>query len=335
MNPFTQYIKNHVPPHWKPTSGGWISGNCPYCVYNGERRADTKRRGGFLFENDSVNYHCFNCNASIHWSPPMSITKKLETLLVSFGADTAEIKRFALNIFLNKDEHELIRYVRPPWKESVKQWREIELPDDTDHLFSLENITDNSGQYRALEYVIDRKLDFYDDWYYSKSLKYANRIILPLRFQYNIVGYTARWLGSRNVKYPKYLTTSPKDFVFNLDRQTYNKKIVFVTEGYIDAICTDGVAIGSNQLNENQAEIIESLGKRIILLPDKNEAGKRLVSAAIERGWEISFPPWDQDIVDVNDSVRKYGRLFTIKTAIEYSIDNKLKAKIQSNFWCK
>ena len=64
----------------------------------------------------------------------------------------------------------------------------------------------------------------------------------------------------------KYYNPTKKDFVYGLDRQTYDKEIVIVSEGQLDAIVTDGCAIGSNNINEEQADILHSLNKRIIVL---------------------------------------------------------------------
>lgn len=337
---FTNFILQLIPPNWKHSSGGWISGNCPACIHNGEPRPDTKRRGGFLIQNNDIHYHCFNCNYNCGWSPDTKISKLMENLLTYFGADRAEIKRFALRMFVTKydangNEVPIVSLQKPEWLQIMQDWEEIKLPKPSQELFLLDDVKANTPQYKALEYIVKRELYFHTDWYYSDYYKLKNRLILPLRYDKKIVGYAARWLGASKPNIPKYLINVPKDYVFNLDNQTKSKKTVFVTEGFMDALMVDGVAIGSNQLSQNQADIIESLGKKIVVLPDKNIAGKRLVDTAIERGWSISFPPWEDDIVDVNDSAIKYGRLFTVYSALESATDNTLKAKVKAQLWCK
>lgn len=337
-HPFTQYIIKTIPYSWKHTSGGWISGNCPACVYNGEPRPDTKKRGGFHIENDTVAYHCFNCNYHCSWNPNMTIPKKLENLLVYFGADRNEIKKYALIVFANKGDSVVEQYKKPDWQKVINEWKTIELPKNSKKLFEIEDIQEGSYEYKSILYLNDRQLCFHDDWYYSNTKifnkDFSNRVILPLRYKQKIVGYAARSVEKLNEKESKYLIAVPKDYVFNLDNQTYKKKYVFVTEGFFDALHVDGVAIGSNELSEIQANIIESLGKKIILVPDKNKAGVKLIESAIERGWSISFPPWEKDIVDVNDAVKRYGRLWTVKTALEFAVDNKLESKIKAQLWC-
>ena len=124
--------------------------------------------------------------------------------------------------------------------------------------------------------------------------------------------------------------------------QKPESKIVLVAEGPFDAMCIDGVATLSNDCNETQAEIIESLGKEVIVVPDfdehENKLGKRvwpgktLINRAIEYGWAVSFPIWreDDDCKDVASAVEKYGKLFTLKSIIDGVETNPVKIKLRS-----
>ena len=44
MSVVLEFVRQTVPMGWKSTPSGWISGNCPMCVQNGEN-ADTRGRG--------------------------------------------------------------------------------------------------------------------------------------------------------------------------------------------------------------------------------------------------------------------------------------------------
>ena len=84
-----------------------------------------------------------------------------------------------------------------------------------------------------------------------------------------------------------------------------------------DAIQLDGVSIQGNSVTPEQAHLIEKLGKRVILCPDRDSAGKELIDQALELGWEVSFPPWANDIKDADEAVNRYGRLASVASIIK------------------
>ena len=116
--------------------------------------------------------------------------------------------------------------------------------------------------------------------------------------------------------------------VFNMDRQVRDNKFVFVVEGPFDAMAIDGVAILSNQCNEYQADIIDSLGKEVIVVPDADKAGAKLIEQAIEYGWSVSFPVWAETCKDASAAVKQYGKLFVLKSILDAKEHNRLKIEI-------
>lgn len=98
MTIMNEYVRTLVPSNWRTTPSGWIHGNCPMCVRNGQARPDTKGRGGFHFEGDKFQYNCFNCNFKTGWNPQSRITVRLKQLLTTLGADEADIQRIQLEL---------------------------------------------------------------------------------------------------------------------------------------------------------------------------------------------------------------------------------------------
>ena len=159
-----------------------------------------------------------------------------------------------------------------------------------------------------------------------------NRIILPYRYKNKIVGYTARWIGEKQYKYPKYYQQQSRDFVFNLDAQTKERKYVIVVEGPFDAVAVDGVAIGGNKINYRQATIINQLNKEVIFVPDQDKPGMEMVRQVVDLGWSVSFPPWD-DAKDCAEAVSTYGRLFTLTSILEFIEYNTTKIQVKAKQW--
>ena len=108
------------------------------------------------------------------------------------------------------------------------------------------------------------------------------------------------------------------------------REIVIIVEGVIDAILIDGISVQGNSVTPEQAHLLDKLGKRVILCPDRDSAGKQLIDQALELGWEVSIPPWHADCKDAADAVQKYGRLATVASIIKHASDNKLKTQVKA-----
>jgi DNA primase len=146
------------------------------------------------------------------------------------------------------------------------------------------------------------------------------------KFEGRTIGYTARAFTD-GVK-PKYYSHYEPNFVFNMNNQHSDSKFVIVCEGPFDAMSVDGVAVLNNECNETQADIIESLGREVIVVADKDRAGAKMINNAIEYGWSVSFPVWLETSKDINEAVCKYGKLFVLKSILDAKHSSKLKIEL-------
>jgi hypothetical protein len=53
-----------------------------------------------------------------------------------------------------------------------------------------------------------------------------------------------------------------------------------------------------------------------------------MLKAAIDNGWNASSPPWSDDIKDVADAVKKYGRLYVLTTILHYRVSGEIKINL-------
>jgi DNA primase len=116
--------------------------------------------------------------------------------------------------------------------------------------------------------------------------------------------------------------------VFGTDLQNDNWNYALVMEGVFDALSISGLAVLHAEINDAQVRLIRSLGKEVIVVPDQDVAGMKLVDRAVELGWSVSMPEWP-DCKDVNDAVVKYGRLATLITILQAREHSKIKIELR------
>lgn len=334
LNIISDFIKSILPAKRKTTPTGWTSFNAPCCVHNGES-ADTRGRGGLTANTDgSVSYHCFNCNFKASFQPGRHLTFKFRKLLRWLGADENDIKRLVIEAIRIRElvNPELVKQAAeekiefkvrtlPEGAVSFQQLTTFFVLDDFQNVPPLLN--------SAVNYTNSRKIN-YDryDFYWTDSTEHSlhQRVIIPMIWEGNIIGYTSRAFVD-GVK-PKYYSNYEPNFVFNTNNQLRDSKFVIVCEGPFDAMSVDGVAIMSNECSETQAEIIESLGKEVIVVADRDKAGAKLLQNAMDYGWSASFPVWQETCKDINEAVVKYGKLFVLKSILDSKETSRLKIEL-------
>jgi hypothetical protein len=322
LNIISDFIRSILPAKKKTTPSGWTSFNAPCCHHNGES-PDTRGRGGLTANPDgSVSFHCFNCNFKASYQPGRHLTFKFRKLLKWLGADDTDIKRLVIEAIRVR---ELVapEEVKAEAEEEKIDFKARDLPEDAENLVALDYV------HPALEYCVARKIDIAKYAFYATKQEQYNlhkRIIIPFVWQGRTIGYTARAI-EENVK-PKYHSNYEPNFVFNINNQQADSKFVIVCEGPFDAMSIDGVAVLNNECNETQADIIESLGREVIVVADKDKAGAKMINNAIEYGWSVSYPVWLETCKDVNEAVVKYGKLFVLKTILDSKHSSKLKIEL-------
>jgi hypothetical protein len=318
------------------SSSGWISGNAVCCHHNGES-ADTRSRGGFITNADGhISYACFNCNFKASYVPGRHLTYKFRKLLSWLGADEGTVKRLVIDAIRIKDlvapetlvevtEQEEIKFKARPLPEEAQSFHALS------NFYTLNDDRDVPNEFHsAVLYTATRKVDLSKyEFYWTSETQYNlnKRVIIPFTWRNEIIGYTSRTFDD-TVK-PKYHNSHEPNYVFNVDKQLKDAKFVIVAEGPFDAMAVDGVAILGNECSEIQADIIDSLGREVIVVPDADKAGARLVDRALEYGWSVSFPVWQESHKDVASAVQAFGKLFVIKSIMEAKQTNKLKIELR------
>ena len=334
LDSIQQTVLQLLPARRKTGQNGWISFNAPCCTHNGET-ADTRGRGGVKTNNGQISYHCFNCGYTTSFIPGRHLSFRFRKLLSWLGADDLLVRRLVIEAVRLKDLVAPEELAKEPIEEITYEART--LPEQARNVVELANFY-SIGDYNnvpaellaAIEYVHCRNINlskykFY--WTPEEAYNLHRRIIIPYYYHNEIVGYTSRAIVD-GIK-PKYWSSHPADFVFNLDMQKPDSKFVIVCEGPFDAMSIDGVSVSGAEISDTQVEQIDRLQREVIVVPDTDRAGRKLVDRAIEAGWTVSFPIWQNDCKDINDAVIKYGKLFVLKTVLSARESSRLKIELK------
>ena len=336
MNLIQNTVLTSLPANRKKTPSGWISFNAPCCVHNGES-ADKKKRGGVMTSADgTISYHCFNCGFKANYVIGRKLNQKMRSFMGYIGINDDTIRKLAIEAM--REEESDVKYEKKKFVSFGKK----NLPNKTKSLdmwlekYTTGTLTDIEQKRidNLLTYLAGRGIgpEWYDFMYSNdKVWDMYQRLLIPFYWRGEIVGFTGRVFEDSDAV--KYYTDVWPGYVFNMDAQDWSRKFVLVTEGPFDAITISGVSILGSEINDTQRELIDGLGRQVIVVPDRDAPGEKLINQAKEFGWSVAFPEWGDDVNDVADAVSKYGRLFVIQSILKSTESNKLKIDLKRKMY--
>ena len=307
-------VVSFLPAKRKQTSSGWISFNAPCCIHRGES-ADRRQRGGIKVQPDgSWSWHCFNCGYTASFVLGRTLTFKARKLLTWLGVDTQVIEQINLESLKQKnilgilnDRQQIVE------KLSGIEFEERDLPADTQPLND-----------QSTDYLKNRCIP--TDYPFLYKTMPRPGVVIPFTHNNQVVGHTTRFLDDRT---PRYIQDIPHGYVFGTDLQKSTWQYVIVVEGVFDALIINGLAVLHAEINDAQVRLIRSLGREVIVVPDQDKAGMKLVDRAIELGWSVSIPEWPAGCKDVNDAVIQLGRVGSLLTILQAKETSKIKIEMK------
>lgn len=292
-------ILSIIPGKKKRTSSGWHSFNGICCQHRGHN-PDRRMRAGIKFTTgDQWSMHCFNCGFKCGLQVGKHFSKNLKQLLGWCGVDEAEIERLSFQSFAARSA--LDDLLAPKTVQRV-EFSEVPLPEGARRLDPLKDEV-------HIQYLAGRGLSPDSYPYYVVDGEARQRLIIPFFYGGKIVGNTSRYYDGRH---PKYISENQRGYVFNIDAQRPEWNVCILVEGQFDAISIDGCACMSNTLTGEQLSLLKGLNRKIIYVPDRDKPGLEACNAMLDYGFHISIPDWAPDVKDVNDAVKRYGKLPTL-----------------------
>jgi hypothetical protein len=311
-------ILSIIPGKKRKTPSGWYSFNAPCCLHRGHN-ADTRGRGGIVFDDErNWIYNCFNCHFKAGFTLGKSLTKHTKLLLHWCGVDESEINKLSLE---SLSKGSLIELKSKQSKAIVINFPKKSLSDtcvklderDPEHLEHIKYLR----EVRGIDY---KEYPFYIDEDSSRP-----GIIIPYYYDREMVGHTCRFIDGRK---PKYLSDQTPGYIFNIDAQKKEWTTCILVEGQFDALSIDGCAYMGSTISDGQVELLNRLRRTIIVVPDQDKPGLSICDRALELGYKVSIPEWHSDVKDVNDAVKRYGKLSTLLSIFSCATSSKIKVEM-------
>ena len=307
-------VVTYLPGKRKQTASGWISFNAPCCIHRGDTQ-DRRSRGGLKPTADgSWSYHCFNCGYTASFILGRNITFKARRLLEWLNVPAEEIERINLESLKQRSIEGLLgERQQVADRLAAIEFEDKDLPADTQTLNP-----------RAVEYLTTRRIPM--DYPFLYKTMPRPGIVIPFTYDNQVVGHTTRFLDDRT---PRYIQDIQPGYVFGTDLQRPNWQSAIVCEGVFDALSINGLAVLHAEINDAQVRVIRNLARDVVVVPDQDEAGMRLVDRAVELGWAVSMPDWPAGCKDINDAVICMGRLATLLTIMQAKETSRIKIELR------
>jgi len=289
---------------------------CPIC---GDSKKNKSKTRGYLYAvKANTNFKCHNCGAS------MSLNNFLKEV------DPAIHKQYVLEKF--KSGHTGRNFVtdEPDFKfEAPKFRKKLKLPKASESA-------------RASGYLTARKLDTSQFYYAEHFKKFANsfkptfdsekhdedRIIIPLYYEKNLIGFQGRCIDPNPVKYITVMLNDDAPKIYGLDNIRRDTP-VYVTEGPFDStFIRNAIAMCGADADVSRWGIINPVW--IYDNEPRNREITNRISKTIDSGQSVVIWPSDIDDKDINDMVMSG---LDVQSVIESNTYSGLEAKLKFNTW--
>ena len=289
---------------------------CPIC---GDSKKNKSKTRGYLYAiKANVNFKCHNCGAS------MSLNNFLKTL------DPVIHKQYAFEKF--KDGHTGRNFVveEPKFEfEAPKFSPKMDLPRASE-ISAAKSYLEKRGLDPTKFYYTNK----FKAWVNTLVEKFDNieydepRIIIPIIYKNQLIGFQGRALGPNSVKYITIMLEENAPKVYGIDKID-EKKAIYIVEGPFDShFLENSVAMVGADLD------IRPFGwSNYIWVFDNEPRNREIVERnhkAIDRGDQVVIWPNNISEKDINDMVLSGHDVQSVVRSNTYS---GLEAKLKFNTW--
>jgi transcription elongation factor Elf1 len=291
---------------------------CPIC---GDSQKNKNKARGYLYQvKNNTNFKCHNCGINISFN---NFLKQLDsTIYKQYTFEKFKQGHTGKN-FVTEDP--VFKFQTPKFKTKL----------------NLPKASENSN---AKQYLESRKLNP-DNYYYTEKFKeWTNslrptfdntdqdepRIIIPLFYQNNLVGFQGRSLGPSKIKYITVMLDENSPKIYGLD-EIEKDKIVYITEGPFDStFIRNAIALCGSDGDVSNWGICNC-----VWIYDNEPRNREIlsrISRVIENGQKVVIWPSTIKEKDINDMVLSG---LNVQSVIESNTYSGLEAKLKFTTWKK
>ena len=291
---------------------------CPIC---GDSQKNKNKARGYLYQvKNNTNFKCHNCGLNISFN---NFLKQIDTTIY---------KQYTFEKFKEGHTGKNFTVEEPVFKfEEPKFKPKLDLPKA-------------SMNADAKKYLEDRKLNP-DNYYYTKKFKeWTNslrqtfddigkdepRIIIPLFYQNNLVGFQGRALGPSKVKYITIMLDDDAPKIYGLD-EVLKSKTVYITEGPFDStFIRNAIALCGAD-----GDVAKWGIDNCVWIYDNEPRNSEIlsrISHVIGDGQKVVIWPSSIKEKDINDMILSG---LDVQNVVESNIYSGLEAKLKFTAWKK
>jgi hypothetical protein len=291
---------------------------CPIC--GDSKKNKNKARGYFYQVKNNTNFKCHNCGANVSFN----------NFLKDF--DPFTYKQYQLEKFKEGHTGKNFTTEEPKFEfEAPKFKPKLDLPKASENEISK-------------NYLESRKLNSYKFYYADKFKSWTNslkkvfddtskdepRIVIPLFYQNNLVGFQGRALGPNKIKYITVMLNDDVPKIYGLD-EIEKSKTVYITEGPFDStFIRNSIALCGADGDVSKWGISDCVW--IYDNEPRNAEIHSRISRAISDGQKVVIWPTSIKEKDINDMILSG---LDVQSVIESNTYSGLEAKLKFTTWKK
>jgi transcription elongation factor Elf1 len=293
---------------------------CPIC---GDSQKNKNRARGYIYQvKNNSNFKCHNCGVNVSFNNFLkSVDGELHKQYIFEKFKQGSTGR---NF---QTEEPVFNFETPKFKVS------LDLPK------AIEN-------FKAKEYLENRKLNPYKFYYTDKFKEWTNskiktfdekglkyeeeRIIIPLFYKKELVGFQGRSLGSSNIKYITIMLDDDAPKIYGLD-DVEKDKTVYITEGPFDStFIRNSIAMCGADGDVDKWGINDCVW--VYDNEPRNSEILSRISRVIGNGQKVVIWPSTIKEKDINEMVLSG---LDVQSVIELNTYSGLEAKLKFTTWKK